>query len=371
MLQEIIDLPAWKQLTQATDAVLATYDIAFVNLACADGLPGAASLSEVRDCLRQLDEWAKFVRRYTELSHEQFFRTNPAQYRHSEAFFRSLCLVTALQRHCGLRYNPAKIPEDVPLETADTFIHGAILGEGGTCATIPVVLAAVGRRLGYPIKIVSTRTAQSGHLFARWDDPEGERLNLEANSTGLGAADDNYYRTGKYALTPERERAGQFLKSMTPREELANFLAQRGCRWREQGRWRFTVESFAYASGLVPENAFYLNTLKGAMNFWLDELEKRRPLGFPDLFIQAHRLLPPGTRGPGGLPHERHFPSALPLEMENEIFAREALEDILRHPLFNRALWEPMRCGVQLPRNPVRVLARLTPEGWNVKMEFE
>jgi hypothetical protein len=369
-LQEIVDMPAWKQLTRATDASLATCDIAFVNLACADGLPGAPSLTDIRDCLRKLDEWASFVRRYTALSHEQFYRKNPAQYGHSKAFFHALCLVTALQRHCGLRYNAAKIPEDVQLETADSFIHGAILGEGGTCATIPVVLAAVGRRLGYPIKLVSTRTAQWGHLFARWDDPGGERLNLEATATGLGTPDDEHYRTGMYALTPEMERAGRFLKSMTPREELANFLTQRGWRWRDQGRWRFAVESFAYASGLVPENASYLNTCKGAMNFWLDEIQKRKPPGFPALFIQAHRLLPPGVRGPDRLPHERHYPPGLPLEMEQELFAREALEDILRHAEFNRAFWEPMRRGVSLPRKPVRVLARLMPEGWNVSMEF-
>jgi len=208
-------------------------------------------------------------------------------------------------------------------------------------------------------------------VFARWDDPEGERLNLEANATGLGTPDDDYYRTGKYALAPEMVRAGQFLKSMTPREELANFLAQRGCRWRDLGRWRFAVEAFAYASGLVPENAFYLNTFQGAMNFWLEELERRRPLGFPDLYIQPHRLFPPGVRGPDGLPHERHFPPGLPLEMENELFAREALDDILRNARFSRDFWEPMRCGVKLPRTPVRILARLIPEGWDVKMEFE
>lgn len=371
MLQEIIDLPAWKQLTRATDAVIATYDIAFVNLTCAEGLPGAPSQSDIRACLCKLDEWAKFVRRYTELSHEQFYRTNPDKYGHSEALFRSICLVTALQRHCGLRYNPAKIPEDVPLETADSFIHGAILGEGGTCASIPVVLAAVGRRLGYPIKIAETKGVKWGHVFARWDDPQGERLNLEATCTGLGTPEDDHYRTGRYELKPEIEATGQFLQSMTPRQELANFLTSRCCLWRHYGRWRFVVEAFAYASGLVPENAFYLNGFKGAMNSWLDELEKRRPFGFPDLHIQPHRLLPPGVQGPDGLPHERHFPPGLPLEMEKELFARKALDDILRNPQFDRDFWQPMRCGVKLPRMPVRILARLIPEGWNVKMEFD
>jgi hypothetical protein len=41
-----------------------------------------------------------------------------------------------------------KIPLDAPLDVADSFIHGIIQGNGGTCASIPVVVSAVGRRLG-------------------------------------------------------------------------------------------------------------------------------------------------------------------------------------------------------------------------------
>lgn len=240
----------WKKLTDLSDDDLATYDIAEVNLACAADLPDAPGPLTIMECLHKLDEWTKFVGRYTSKAHEQFFRTNPAKYKHSEAFFRSMCLVTALKRHCGLRYNPAKIPVEVPLETADSFIHGAILGEGGTCATIPVILAAVGRRLGYPIKIVETKAGQWGHFFARWDDSNGERMNLEATAEGLSTPPDDYYRTGRYELDPEIEKKGLFLKSMSPRQELANFLGERACHCRQLRQWPLSVESFGMASGL-------------------------------------------------------------------------------------------------------------------------
>jgi hypothetical protein len=240
------------------------------------------------------------------LAYEQSFRKNPDEYAHSEAYFRSLCLATVLQRHCGLHYNPAKIPEDVPLETTDTFIHGAILGEGGTCASIPVVLAAVGRRLGYPIKIAETKGVKWGHVFARWDDPGGERLNLEVAGRGLNTYDDDYYRTGRYALDAETEKAGQFLKSMTPREELANFLAERALHWRRYGRWRFMAEAYAWAVSLAPANAYYRNMLNVATNGWLDEQKKRKPPGFPEVFLE---------------PLIRHFP-LLPLEKEQQILGR-------------------------------------------------
>ena len=55
---------------------------------------------------------------------------------------------------------------------ARLFIHGIIDGPGGTCASMPVLYVAVGRRLGYPLKLVEAR----GHLLLRWDDPLGQRL---------------------------------------------------------------------------------------------------------------------------------------------------------------------------------------------------
>lgn len=371
MLQRTVDLSDWKQLVRVADVFLATCDIALVNLACAVGLPGGPSIADIRECLHKLDEWARFVRRYTELSYEQYYRTAPAEYGHSEGFFRSLCLVTALQRHCGLRYNLAKIPEDASLDTADTFIHGAILGEGGTCASIPVVLAAVGRRLGYPIKIVGTRTARWGHLFARWDDTRGERLNLEATATGLGTPDDDYYRTGMYELKPEMETAGRFLKSKTPMEELAGFLAARAQCCRHVGCWRFAVEAYAYASGLAPENGFYRNSLKEGLNSWLDELEIQRPSGFPALAFQPYwPATPPRIRGLAALPFRRRFPPALPMDLERSILEREALDTVLHEPELNRKFWEPMRRGEKPAQVPVRLLVRFKAQGCDITVEL-
>lgn len=337
----------WKQLTSLTDEVLATYDIAAVNLACTADLPDAPGPLTIMECLHKLDEWAKLVRRYTELAYEQSFRRNPAEYDHSEALFRSLCLSTVLQRHCGLRYNPAKISEDVPLETADTFIHGAILADGGTCASIPVVLAAVGRRLGYPIKNAATKGVKWWHIFARWDDPGGEQLNLEASGNGLSTEDDNYYRTGRYALDPETEKAGQFLKSLTPREELALFLSELAMFWKRHGRWRLMSEAYAWAWSLAPANAFYQNMLNVGMNAWKDEQEQQKPPDFPLVFVE---------------PVTRHFP-LLPLEKEQKFLGRTVLDAVFRDTELDRMYWEPMRRGVRLLAVPVRMVARFKPDG--------
>src|SRR5262249_22714889 len=154
---------------------LAQRDLAEVNLACAEGLPGAEQI-DVVGCLRRLDTWAQRVAQETERLLPQFHRKR-SSYGNSDGYFRSLVMVTVLQRDLGVRYNREKIPEKVALDTEDTFIHGAIQGNGGTCASLPVVYAAVGRRLGYPLRLVQARTEKWGHFFVRWDEPNGERLN--------------------------------------------------------------------------------------------------------------------------------------------------------------------------------------------------
>jgi hypothetical protein len=220
----------WKQLVRLSDEELSRFDIAEVNLACAESLPGAERIN-VSLCLRTIDRWTEHVRSTTKRILPRFY-ADPGNYENSENYFRALTMITVLIKSCGVRYNEAKIPLDVPLDLDDTFIHGIIQGNGGTCGTLPVLWAAVGRRLGYPIKLVATRTRKDvGHLFARWDDG-GERFNIEVNNTGMGTPTDDEYRNAPHwGLSPVAEAAGGYLKSKTPRQELAGFLAARANCW--------------------------------------------------------------------------------------------------------------------------------------------
>ena len=142
----------WKELVRLSEEELSRLDVAEVNLACAAELPGAPTPFQVRQCIDRLNRYAKCVRRYTDERMPEF-RAKPEVYDGSESVFRVVSLVRVVQGKFGVRYNPAKRPPDAPLETADTFIHGALVGEGGTCASLPVVFAAVGRRLGYPLEV--------------------------------------------------------------------------------------------------------------------------------------------------------------------------------------------------------------------------
>jgi hypothetical protein len=231
----------WKALAQLSDAELATQDIAAMNLACAAGLPGSDKIDPDL-CSQRLDYYARYTAQFTKAELPRFHRKR-WDFHNSVAYFKTLCLITALQRQLGVRFNPAKIPEDAPLEPEDSFIHGVLQGPGGTCATMPVVYIAVGRRLGYPLKLVAASSTTAGHLFVRWDGG-GERFNIEAAAQGLVCHPDDYYRQGRYQLPPGTEKHGCLLRSMTPREALSTFLGERGHCWLDASNLRQALDSF-------------------------------------------------------------------------------------------------------------------------------
>src|SRR5579871_216454 len=252
----------WKQLLHLTDEQLTTYDVAEVNLVCAAELPGAEKIDHI-ECIDRLNHYAHCVHHFTTRRRDGFL-AEPAVYNRSESVFRVTCLMTLLWRHFGIRYNPTKRNGHVAFDTADTFIHGAVLGSGGTCATLPVVYVAVGRRLDYPLKLV----ACAKHLFARWEEAGGERFNIEINESGTSIHQDDHYRQGRYAVSSEIEKRFCFLRSLTPRTELAHFLAQRGHLWLDAGRHQEALEAFTWAARLSPANEGYQSCVKAAWKHW-------------------------------------------------------------------------------------------------------
>jgi hypothetical protein len=205
-------------------------------MACAAGLPGAEGI-DYDGCSKCLDDWAVGIGELTAKGLAAF-RGHPGRYDHSEPLYRMVTLVTGLKKYCGVRYNPTKMGAKLsdPFDPDEQFVYGAIQGPGGTCATLPVLYAAIGRRLGYPVRLVRTK----GHMFCRWDDPTaGVSLNIEGtNDVGMNYHPDDYYRAWPEPMIESEERACGFLRSLTPRQELAEFVSRRGLIWRERGNDR-------------------------------------------------------------------------------------------------------------------------------------
>ena len=252
-----------KALTALEPAALAELDIARVNLLCAENLPGAEKL-DVPGYEAELDRWAERVRFETD-RHLYQFRSSPAEYENSEGYFRMLVLVTVLQKDLGVHYNKARIREVDFTHSADLFIHGMIPApgqaieqtNGGTCVSMPVIYTAVARRLSYPIKLVTAKS----HLFCRWDAPDNAvpawrgRFNIEGTNRGMNSFPDDYYKTGLYAMSDAEIKAFRHLQSLTPAEELAEFLATRGHCLLENGRAREALDAYNLAVKLAPSDA--------------------------------------------------------------------------------------------------------------------
>ncbi len=245
-LAELLALPAED---------LKNCDIALINLLCAEGLRGSEQLN-VAETLKLLDGLSSHVERET-TRHLYRYRDKPAEFNQCEPLFRMEMLATVLQQDLRVHYNPERAtPVGVFEEndfffanSEDVFIHGLIGDKRmGTCASMPVFYVAVGRRLGYPLKLVPTKN----HLFVRWEDDRW-RFNVDATGRGFHHFDDNHYRQWPYPISKEEEAKFGLLISMTTAEELAAFLNLRGACLMSMGRPDDAVAAHEQAARLAPQ----------------------------------------------------------------------------------------------------------------------
>ena len=252
--------PDLGHLLSMTPNQLQSVDIAVLNLDCAKGLPGAENLDIPKAC-KQLDEWAEHVRSETDRNFH-LFTENPKQFEHSVSYFRTLTMITVLEQDMGVHYNMKRLLDGDYTHVNDVSISGLLGPErSGTCASMPVLYVAIGRRLGYQLKLVSAR----GHLFVRWDSGDGKvRFNIEATGSGLTCPADKFFTQWPYKLSDNEIKSGYFLRSMAPVEEFATFLTIRGNVLEELGLLPESHLAMAEAHALIPpHDKFFANLAVG------------------------------------------------------------------------------------------------------------
>lgn len=250
---------------------LGDLDIALVNLLCATDLPGSEEL-DIPKIRRTLDLWALAVRGETTREFHQFTR-NPDAFQNSEPFFRMLILLTVLQRDLGVHYNLDKVNDPDFGNSQDQFIHGMVnSSNGGTCVSLPVLYVAVGRRLGYPMKLVLAHE----HVFCRWDDGKGTVKNFEGSGHGLSSKSDDFYRKWPRPISDQDMKQREFLVSLTPMEELSVFLAARGHCFADQQRLTEARACYHAAATYFPSATAY-QTLIGFLNVGINPARQRSP----------------------------------------------------------------------------------------------
>ena len=142
----------------------------------------------------------------------------------------------------------------------------------GTCASLPVLYVAIGRRLGYPMYLVAAK----GHLMARWDEGKGTRVNLEtAGGDGFVSHSDAYYRTWPQPISAREEKEQGYLKNLDSRETLAVFLSTRSAHLMANGLQEQAITAAIAANRLAPALGGIADTLRLAIHGYQDgSLEK-------------------------------------------------------------------------------------------------
>lgn len=232
---------------------LAKRDIAEINLAAAFGLP-PSGLLDVKGLCRQVDDWTALVEHAN--SRMRSRRTRSEYLRYTDSEFLILTMITVLQRTLKAGYNRAfSDGEYDATDSRNLFIHGLLSGFGGTCVSMPVLYIAVGRRLGYPLKLVHAKE----HSFCRWDENGGERFNIEATALGFDSPPDEYYKNWPKPVSARAVREGWVLRNQAPREELAGFLAQRGHCLFDHLEPALAAEAYCHAHRIAPEEPSHYN----------------------------------------------------------------------------------------------------------------
>lgn len=276
-----------EELLELQPSQLEKYDIALLNLLCSQGLPGTEEM-KIGNCLDALDKWAGHVQAETARNFHRY-RDNPADFYNSEGYFRMLMMAVVVYEDYGIRYNPDRItlpgkidPNDrFFANSQDIFLNGLIEGQRmGTCSSMPVLYIAIGRRLGYPLKLVATKA----HLFIRWES-NVDYFDVEATGKGMNRYDDEHFKQWPFPVTDAEIRTEGFLKSLTASEELAVFLSLRGNCLKETGRLKEAAECYAKASRLAPTWNAYRALLADT------------EASSPSSFSSAKHIVTPQSRG--------------------------------------------------------------------------
>jgi regulator of sirC expression with transglutaminase-like and TPR domain len=184
--------------------------------------------------------------------------------------FKAVNLALTLKQDLGCDYNKELVTSGVMADirstqffrdSSDLFLHGFTEKRKGSCASLPVLMVAVGRRCGYPLYLAASK----GHLFCRWEDGS-ERFNIETAIEGVDSKPDSYYRRWPHPFSDEELTTEKYLKSLSPAEELGVFAQIRAACLQENRRFKEAAQAYETALRAFPESKHvkaYLNNVRG------------------------------------------------------------------------------------------------------------
>jgi hypothetical protein len=263
-----------------TPSVPENADIAWLNLACSPEITDAESSitdsAAMSARLNTLKMWSTQIAELTTRNYHRYTE-NPGEYK-NEAEWRLAMMRTIIGQDFRVKYDETLSTSTVQTSSnreffanpQPIFLTGCLDEKRtGTCASLPVLYVAVGRRMGYPMYLVAAK----GHLFARWDDGKGTRVNLEtAGGDGFVSSPDEYYRTWPQAISAQEEQENSYLKNLTAREGLAIFLSNRSANLLANGKKQEAIIAATAAFRLAPNLGGIGESLRTSVEGFNDQL---------------------------------------------------------------------------------------------------
>jgi len=229
------------------DSELEKADVLELNLLVAKGLPECQGL-DIAACKQQLDHWANEVRK-TLADDPMGFEREKEKWG-TRLRFELTVMGSVLMEDHQVRY-----VEKLDHCNADhKFAQGVLKSSTGSCATLPVVWAALGQRLGYPIKIALA----PGHLYCVVNTG-AEKINIETTASAHLSmnSDEKIRQWCPDALVKD----GTFMRPLSNRELIGLFLMIRGEVWGARLEHEKSIADMGHAFKVIPWNTNVVATM--------------------------------------------------------------------------------------------------------------
>lgn len=317
------------QLLALSDDELEKVDILELNLAVACETEGVDNI-DYNHYKKIIDDWTKQFLQWLPVVEQEFYKT-PEKWENNINIARLGALVQWLDQAAGVAYveEQKRLKEIKYTDLGHLLVHGLIDTRCGTCANMPVLHVAMGRRCNWPVALACV----DNHYVCRYDD--GKYIyNFETTDTGRGGfameCDDGFIE--EFNLSKRAISSGSDLRSLTARETLAVFIAARARYYRDTNQMDLADRDYSLARAMFP-NYRKLHTMSFPTYLWrAKELFEPDEFGYPTSFISYINSEFPGKRTAS-----RYIPP------------RHSVEDVMR---MNEKLgeeWKRVRSGV--PQN--------------------
>ena len=257
------------QLLALPPEQLEKVDIARIDFLLAEGLPSSENL-DVEQCLKTLDEWASEVKEETERNYHRFVE-HPEKFKNSLGNYRMAVMAAVLCQDLRVHYDPqrekelfennyftqsqpySKAEQHFFSDASDFFLQGLVSDKRyGTCASMPYLYVAVGRRLGYPVSIASAYT----HSYVYYDEGNGKHFNVEATEDrGFVTPSDDEYRNPPWGAPsdPDYYQTHDLLQPLSNKESMGHLLGSRAAIFRAAGQHDEEAKTWAIAARYFPD----------------------------------------------------------------------------------------------------------------------